>query len=413
MKHITTEFHPQSQSQSQLTQEQERERQKEKENIIGQQQDEHEEDRARCEWDFNLSTLVSSSTTGAVSDALGVIEFDPSDSVMATGGIARKIRIYSTKCLLPQESNTSPGEHDTSATVLLDHASACDHYICTPAKLSSLRWRPGSDGRVLGSGDYDGVVMEYDLERRISIFERDEHGGRRVWSMDYSHRDPVLGASGSDDGTMQMWDPRCTDGGKCVAAVYPSASHSPVCCVEFNQFGGALIAVGCADRRAYGYDIRKMVDPVVVFDGHKNTVTYIRFLDAHTIVSAGTDGCLMLWNVDDLHVIRTYKGHVNNRSFVGLSVWRHGGLLGCGSENNQVFVYDKRWGQPIWVHGIEPVDTAGFDHDFVSGVCWRQTVEDQCTLVAGGSNGDLQVFVGKRKCSSISMTFLPCTYTMD
>jgi len=388
MKNLSTEFHPPTQERKGEEKESIEEDKQENE-----KDEEEEEDRARCEWDFNLSTIVSSDAAGAGTDTLGVIEFDPSDSLVATGGIARKIRIYSLRSLLPHESSNN-------ATTSLDHANACDFCICTPAKLSSLRWKPGSDGRVLGSGDYDGVIMEYDLERRIPIFERDEHGGRRVWSVDYSRWVPVMGASGSDDGTMQMWDPRC-EGGKCMATVQPSVRRSPVCCVEFNPIGGALVAVGCADRRAYGYDIRKMADPVVVFDGHSKTVTYVRFLDPHTMVTAGTDGCLKLWSINDSQIIRTYKGHVNNRSFVGLSVWRNGGLLGCGSESNEVFVYDRRWSEPIWVHGFEPVTRAGCDHGFVSSVCWRQTGDDRCTLVAGGSDGVLQVFVGIGKGSKI------------
>lgn len=349
---------------------------------------EEEKRSGRSEWDFKLSTVVSSSSSDAASDALGVIEFDPSEKLIATAGIARKIRIYRLGSLLLSNGG------DVAS---LEHANACDYYMCAPAKLSSLRWRPGSDGRILGSGDYDGVVMEYDLERQVPVFERDEHGGRRVWSVDYSHWDPAMAASGSDDGTMQVWDPRC-DSGKFVATVQPSgARSSSVCCVEFNPFGGPLVAVGCADRRAYGYDVRKMVDPVLVLDGHSKPVSYVRFLDARKIVSAGTDGCLKLWSTDDSSVIRTYKGHANSRSFVGLSVWRNGGLLGCGSENNQVFVYDIRWGQPIWVHGFGTVGRAGCDGGFVSSVSWRQVEVDQCTLVAGGSNGILQVFMGKRK----------------
>lgn len=391
MKSVSTKFHPTTGEERYAGRKGEG-----RESIKGDKEEKEDDDqlRARREWDFDLRTVVSSSAVGAVSDTLGVIEFDPSDSFVATGGISRKIRIYSLSSLLPHES--SQGEHDNDATTLLDHAGACDYYICTPAKLSSLRWKPSSDGRVLGSGDYDGVVMEYDLEKRIPVFERDEHGGRRVWSVDYSHWDPVIGASGSDDGTVQVWDPRC-EGGNCVASVQPSVGRSPVCCVEFNPAGGALIAVGCADRRVYGYDIRKMVDPVIVLDGHGKTVTYVRFLDFHTIVSAGADGCLKLWNINDSHVIRTYRGHVNNRSFVGLSVWRNGGLLGCGSESNQVFVYDRRWGEPIWVHGFEPVTRAGCDQGFVSSVCWGQVGKDICTLVAGGSDGVLQVFVGRKK----------------
>ncbi|XP_038686486.1 WD repeat-containing protein RUP2-like isoform X2 [Tripterygium wilfordii] len=363
---------------------------------------ENEQERARCEWDFKLSAAVSSSTTGAVSDVLGVIEVDPSDSIVATSGIARKIRIYSINdASRVGVFNTSESSEET---LLLDHATACDYYICTPAKLSSLRWRPGSGQRVIGSGDYDGVVTEYDLERRVPIFERDEHGGRRVWSMDYSHCDPVVGASGSDDGTMKLWDPRCDDG-NCVATVQPSLSRSPVCCVEFNPFGGTLIAVGCADKRAYGYDFRMTREPLIVFDGHLKAVSYVRFLDMNTIISAGTDGCLKLWDLQDSHVIRTYRGHVNNRRFVGLSVWKSGGLIGCGSESNQVFVYDKRWGEPIWVHGLEPLEPvmsrAGLDEGgWISSVCWRQVGEGQCSLIAGRSDGVLQVFMGKRKSSS-------------
>ncbi|PON66416.1 Guanine nucleotide-binding protein, beta subunit [Trema orientale] len=364
------------------------------------QSDSDSSDQPLCEWDFNLRAVVSSLASETASDALGVIEFDPSDSVVATGGIARKIRIYRLNSLLRSENDDEEGQNDV---VLLDHAAAYDYCICTPAKLSSLRWRPGSGGRVLGTGDYDGVVTEYDLERRTPVFERDEHGGRRVWSVDYSHwdADPVLAASGSDDGTMQMWDPRC-EGGECVAAVRPSLARCSVCCVEFSPFGGPLVAVGCADRRAYGYDIRKLSDPVLVLDGHQKTVSYVRFLDGRTMVSAGTDGCLKMWDTVHSRVIRTYMGHVNNRSFVGLSVWRNGGLLGCGSENNQVFVYDKRWGQPIWVHGFGPMGGPGSDRGFVSSVCWRQVGEERCTLVAGGSDGVLQVFVGNRKSSSSS-----------
>ncbi|KAL3521524.1 hypothetical protein ACH5RR_019673 [Cinchona calisaya] len=358
--------------------------------------------KPRCEWDFNLSTVVSSTSSSnfaaAISDTLGVILFDPSDRLLATGGISRKIRIYRTESLLP-----SPDEEllTSSSYQLLDHANACDFYICTPAKLSSLRWKPGSAGGVLGSADYDGVVTEYDLERRLPVFERDEHGGRRVWSMDYSPSDPVMGASGSDDGTMQMWDPRCDDG-ECLAVVQPSAVRSPVCCVEFNPFGGELIAVGCADRRVYGYDVRRLADPLMVLDGHQKAVTYIRFMDSHTLVTSAIDGCLKTWHTADQRLIRTFTGHVNTRRFVGLSVWRGGGLVSCGSEDNRVVVYDKRWGEPIWVNTFEPpFGPAGRESEqlgFVSSVCWSQMGEDRCTLVAGGSDGVLQLFSGRKRC---------------
>ncbi|CAI0546895.1 unnamed protein product [Linum tenue] len=363
-------------------------------------QEEEEEERARCEWDFNLRATVSSSST--VSDALGVIECDPSDRLLATGGIARKIRLYPLHPLLPPIDHSAPPQQ-------LDHAAACSRCICTPAKLSSLRWRPHAGGAVIGCGDYDGVVTEYDLERGIPTFERDEHGGRRVWSVDYSTSHPAIGASGSDDGTAQLWDPRC-EGGECVAAVRPSVTGCAVCCVEFGSGAGSVLAVGCADRRVYVYDARMMVHPVLILEGHAKTVTYVKFLDEATLVSSAIDGSLKLWDLKRSHTaVRTYRGHSNSRNFVGLSVWARGGLLGCGSENNRAFVYDRRWGEPIWVHGFEP---AGFGSDqqqhgggFVSSVCWKRGVEDDggecCTFVAGGSDGSLRVFEGTKKKTAV------------
>ncbi|XP_028806252.1 WD repeat-containing protein RUP2 [Neltuma alba] len=353
--------------------------------------EEQEEEVARCEWNFSLATVVSSRSAGTVSDTIGSIEIDPTDRLVATGGIARKIRIYSLNKLLPNTAS-----HDVR---YLDHSGACDYFICAPAKLSSLRWRPGSGGRVIGCGDYDGVVTEYDLEGKIPVFERDEHGGRRVWSVDYSYSDPVLGASGADDGTMQMWDPRHQND---VAVVTPPGKRS-VCSVEFNPFNHSMVAMGCADHKAYAYDIRKMSDPVMILEGHRRTVSYVRFLDSHTLVSAGTDGCLKMWDIKESRVIRTYRGHINSRSFVGLSVQQSsggGGLLGCGSEKNEVVVYDTRWGQPIWARAFgtrERVQEAGA---FVSSVHWRHAgaggEENDCTLLSGGSDGVLQIFVGRR-----------------
>ncbi|KAH6835754.1 Transducin/WD40 repeat-like superfamily protein [Perilla frutescens var. hirtella] len=355
--------------------------------------DDDDEEEARCEWDFNLSAAISS--PAASSDAIGVVEFDDSGTLLATGGIARKIRIYAA------DKSLKAGE-DAVGVRVLDHAAACEFYICTPAKLSSIKWKPGSDSQVLGSGDYDGVVMEYDLVKRVPVFERDEHGGKRVWSMDYSRWDPTLGASGSDDGTMQMWDPRC-EGGKCLPPIQPNrAVRSPVCCVEFNPFGGPLVVAGCADRGIYGYDVRRMVEPVFKMDRHEKAVTYTKFIDPRTIVSSSIDGCLMMWDAEeDSRLIRKYKGHVNTRRFVGLSVWRDGGLISCGSENNQVYVYDTRWGRPVWVRGLEPGSQPRREPGFVSGVCWRPTGEDRCMLVVGGSDGMLQVFKGERKCDII------------
>ncbi|KAG6411332.1 hypothetical protein SASPL_129412 [Salvia splendens] len=228
--------------------------------------------------------------------------------------------------------------------------------------------QPQMAPRVIGSGDYDGVVMEYDLERHVPVFER-------VWAIDYSRWGPTLGASASDDGTTQLWD--------------PTASPQPGLLRRVQPLRVALVVAGCADRRVYGYAVRRPAEPVFVMDRHGKAVTYTKFMDPRTIASSSVDGSLTMWDAEDGRVIRTYRGHVNTKRFVGLSVWRNGGLLSCGLENNRVYVYDRRWAGPVWVEGQETGPRTGCESGFVSSVCWRQTEEERCMLVVGGSDGML------------------------
>lgn len=336
------------------------------------QDQEEEEQRARCEWGFTLAAVISPCFP-EVPDVLGAIELH--GRLLATGGIARKIRIY---------------DLGTSLHPLPQPASvACDFYICAPAKLSSLRFRPGSGGRLIAAGDYDGVVNEYDLDRRLAVSERDEHGGRRVWSVDYS-ADGSLAASGADDGTAQVWDPRCS---AATAAVL--SAGSPVCSVEFEKEDQSMyFALGSADKCAYVYDLRNAAaGPVRVLAGHRKTVTYVRFAGGGRVVTSSVDGCHRLWE-EGGRELRAYSGHRNARSFVGMAVCRAGGLIGSGSESNEVFVYDLRWGDPIWVQDF---DGGLNDGGFVSAVCWREVSENECALIAGGSNGVVKIFAAKRK----------------
>ncbi|KAL5208374.1 hypothetical protein ABZP36_032809 [Zizania latifolia] len=325
----------------------------------------------RCEWDFRLAATVPSPALPGASDAIGSVDFDPTGRHFATGGIARKIRIYSVA------EPSGP--------------AAC---ICVPAKLSSVRWRPGNAAEAVshvGSGDYDGVVTEYDVECGVPVWERDEHAGRRVWSLDYAGGGAAMVASGSDDRTAHVWDPRAPAG---AAGWATARAGGAVLCVEFDPAGGPQLAVGSADRRAVVYDVRALGRGAVAYmDGHGRAVTYVRWAaPARRVVTSAADGTHRLWALQaaedgPAQQLRSYSGHVSARSFVGMGVWRGAGLVASGSESGHVFVYDLRWSKPIWVHPFA-ADAAAF----VSAVAWRQSDDGDGTLVAGGSDGVLKLF---------------------
>uniref|UniRef100_A0A0E0JUM3 Uncharacterized protein n=1 Tax=Oryza punctata TaxID=4537 RepID=A0A0E0JUM3_ORYPU len=341
----------------------------------------------RCEWEFRLAATVPSPALAGASDAIGSLDFDPTGRHLATGGIARKIRIYRVA------EPSSP--------------AGC---ICVPAKLSSVRWRPGGGEAVahVGCGDYDGVVTEYDVERGVPVWERDEHEGRRVWALDYARGGAAMVASGSDDRTAHVWDPRAPAG---AAGWATARAGGAVLCVEFDPAGGPQLAVGSADRRAVVHDVRALGRGAVAsMEGHGRAVTYVRWAapaPARRMVTSAADGTHRLWALPTqaaaaetpAREVRSYSGHVSARSFVGMGVWRGAGLIASGSESGHVFVYDLRWSKPIWVHPFSDADA------FVSAVAWRQVVGDSDgagdgQLVAGGSDGVLKLFTTHRRLTS-------------
>ena len=130
---------------------------------------------------------------------------------------------------------------------------------------------------------------------------------------------------------------------------------------------------------------------ILILSGHQRAVSYVRHLDADSLLSASTDNSIRLWDLrgtdaaaaaagedvagklsapgcsaaaaavpagsrtalpsastqqttircsSEPRLAMTYGGHVNERNFVGLSV-SSTGFVASGSENNQVYCYHK------------------------------------------------------------------------
>lgn len=175
-----------------------------------------------AQWKFKVLGTVECHNSST--DVIGAITFDKSNDFFATGGIARKIRVYAFQSLVDSQNHSSssslrrsssfnlPGEthedeedDDQGEDDMMyadakfsqnlvsrrkrsteriakgsDHhaRSSCVKEICTPAKLSSLKWHLEQDN-IIGCGDYDGVFSEWDIERHLAVSEKDEHNGDR------------------------------------------------------------------------------------------------------------------------------------------------------------------------------------------------------------------------------------------
>lgn len=304
------------------------------------------------------------------------LSFDRDEEYFAAAGVSKKIKIFEFNAFFNESVDI--------------HYPAVE--ISNKSKLSCVCWN-NYIKNYLASTDYDGLVKLWDSSTGQEFSQFTEHE-KRAWSVDFSQVSPTKLASGSDDCSVKLWsinEKNSLDTIKNIANV---------CCVQFSAHSSHLLAFGSADYRTYCYDLRFTKIPWCVLDGHDKAVSYVKFLDSETLVSASTDNTLKLWDLKKTSPCGlsknacslTLSGHANEKNFVGLST--ADGYIACGSETNEVFTYYRSLPMPITSHkfgSIDPIsgkETADDNMQFVSSVCWRGKSD---MVVAANSSGCIKV----------------------
>ncbi|KAL2247517.1 UNVERIFIED_CONTAM: Protein SPA1-RELATED 4 [Sesamum indicum] len=301
------------------------------------------------------------------------LSFDRDGEFFATAGVNKKIKVFEYNSILNEDRDI--------------------HYpvveMVSRSKLSSICWN-GYIKSQMASSNFEGLVQIWDVTRSQTFMEMKEHE-RRVWSIDFSVADPTMLASGSDDGSVKLWN---INQGVSVGTIKTKAN---VCCVQFPTDSGRSLAFGSADHRIYYYDLRNSKLPLCTLVGHNKTVSYVRFIDSTTLVSASTDNTLKLWDLSMCTSrvldcpLQSFTGHLNVKNFVGLAV--SDGYIATGSETNEVFVYHKAFPMPALSFKFNSTDPLSGDEvddtaQFISSVCWRG---QSSTLVAANSMGNIKL----------------------
>ncbi|KAI7898583.1 WD40-repeat-containing domain protein [Cokeromyces recurvatus] len=329
------------------------------------------------------------------------IDFDRDEEFFAVGGVSKEIKIFDYNLI--NKSKNIP-----SSQQMQQRYHCPIRVIPCLAKLSCLTWSPYLKSQLISS-DYDGHVTVLDIMTGVRTHNFDEHT-KRVWSVDISNVNPTLTASGSDDMTVKIW----SLSQHTKQSVCQLESKGNVCSIQFAPDNGHLLAVGSAgnnfllhmyiylfvklyyfiDHALSLYDLRNPVEPLKVYEGHKKAVSYVKWLNNQELVTASTDSTLKLWNRESGECIRTFKGHMNVKNFVGLST--HNNWISCGSENNTLYTYHKHSSTPAFAYEF-PRSLSSHGDDvaldstnpiFVSAICWRKS---RSKLVAGNSKGIVKV----------------------
>ncbi|XP_062849084.1 E3 ubiquitin-protein ligase COP1 isoform X2 [Trichomycterus rosablanca] len=320
-----------------------------------------------------LATLSYASDLYNGSSIVSSIEFDRDCDYFAIAGVTKKIKVF---------------EYGTVIQDAVDIHYPVNEMTCN-SKISCISWS-SYHKNLLASSDYEGTVILWDgfTGQRSKVYQEHE---KRCWSVDFNLMDPKLLASGSDDTKVKLWS---TNLDNSVASIEAKAN---VCCVKFSPTSRYHLAFGCADHCVHYYDLRNTKQPIMVFKGHRKAVSYAKFVNGEEIVSASTDSQLKLWNVNKPHCLRSFKGHINEKNFVGLA--SNGDYVACGSENNSLYLYYKGLSKMLLTFKFDTVKSV-LDKDkkeddtneFVSAVCWRALPDGESNvLIAANSQGTIKV----------------------
>lgn len=298
------------------------------------------------------------------------IEFDKDGELFAIAGVTRKIKLFDYKNVLRDS---------------VDIHYPIGEMQCS-SKISCISWN-GYQKQWFVSSDYEGVVNLWDANTLSCVRKYHEHE-KRCWSVNFNLVDPSLFASGSDDSKVKLWATNMDNSVQTIDA------RVNVCCVAFNPESRFQLAFGSADHCVHIYDLRNTKATLSVFKGHRKAVSYVKYINSQELVSASTDSQLRLWSVESSQSQKVFRGHQNEKNFVGLAT--DGNYLACGSENNSLYVYYKGLSKPLLIYsfGVEQSvlendrRTTGENGEFVSAVCWRKNSN---VVLAANSQGIIRV----------------------
>jgi E3 ubiquitin-protein ligase RFWD2 len=315
------------------------------------------------------------------SSIISSVEYDRNGKFFATAGVSKRISVFDHTNTVVNAMRGLPIAHCPIVEMV------------TRSKLSCISWNKFISSE-LASSDYEGVLNVWDSSTGNLVHEYEAHS-KRIWSVDFCCADPKLLVTGSDDSFVKVWSTRSP------SAISQFDVKANVCAVKWHPTQPHTVAIGAADHNVYIYDMRKYDTSMSSFSGHKKAVSYVRWASDDEIVSASTDCTLRLWNTQRAELLggacareeRTYRGHVNERNFVGLAVSND--FIVCGSETHEVYTYYKPLSKPITKIALPVAGAVGAggplgrgqarERPFVSALSWHPAKKELLTATSQGS----------------------------
>ncbi|CAD5111912.1 DgyrCDS1173 [Dimorphilus gyrociliatus] len=201
---------------------------------------------------------------------------------------------------------------------------------------SSLSWQYFRS--VLVSGDRDGCVASWDINRQSTINKYQEHHGR-CWSVCCSSFYKNVSLTGGDDGQLKIWDFTMNYSASTISV------PSKVLSVKLNPSKACEALVGLANNKLLFYDLRKFSYPLLEIKAHEKAVSSAKYLNEFEVVTSSNDASMKLWDISnlnkDLQPIRTFSKRSSKKEMCFTGLCCNKDMIACGTEQNTVQVYHK------------------------------------------------------------------------
>ena len=203
---------------------------------------------------------------------------------------------------------------NTLAQITLEHGSSVNSVAFS------------SDGARLASGSDDGTVKLWDVKTHENITTLDAHESG-ISSVAFSPDGTLLASGSFDDITAKLWDVATHEN---IATL--DAHESGISSVAFSP-DGTLLATGSYDDTVKLWDVETH-ENIATLDAHESEISSVAFSPDGTLLASGSyDDTVKLWDVETNENIATFEGNGWGISSVAFSP--DGSILATGHIGNR------------------------------------------------------------------------------